>query len=165
MNWEAVGSIAELMGAMGVIASLLYLSAQIRHGAKASRLATSHSLSTAARQWSDPMQADPELARIFQIGTEDPDQLNDGEMARFVFICFSFFRMFEDIHFQFENGALDVELWSGYETHYGAYCVSPGFQHYWTSRREIFRPAFRTFIDSLPPASVARMDSLVSRNG
>jgi hypothetical protein len=30
MNWEAVGAIAELLGAIGVIASLVYLAIQIR---------------------------------------------------------------------------------------------------------------------------------------
>ena len=162
MNWEAIGSIAELLGAMGVIASLLYLSMQIRQGANASRLATSHSIATAARQWTDPMQADPDLARIFQLGTEDIDSLDERERARFVVFCFSFLRMFEDIHFQFENGALDAGLWEGYKTHYGAYCKSPGFQHYWKLRRDAFRPAFREFIDSLPPPSIVRMDAIVA---
>ena len=31
MNWDAVGAIAELLGAVGVIASLVYLATQIRH--------------------------------------------------------------------------------------------------------------------------------------
>ena len=31
MNWEAIGAIAELLGAVGVIASLVYLATQIRH--------------------------------------------------------------------------------------------------------------------------------------
>ncbi len=30
MNWDAIGAIAELLGAIGVIASLVYLAAQIR---------------------------------------------------------------------------------------------------------------------------------------
>ena len=97
MNWEAIGSIGELLGAMGVIASLLYLSAQIRQGANAAQLATSHSIATAARQWADPMQADQDLARIFLLGTEDFDSLDERDRARFVVLCFSFFRMFEDI--------------------------------------------------------------------
>ena len=162
MNWEAIGSIGELLGAMGVIASLLYLAAQIRQGANASLLATSLSNATAARQWSDPMLADPDLARIFLLGTEDIDSLDERDRARFVVLCFSFFRMFEDIHFQFENGALDAGLWEGYKTHYGAYCKSPGFQHYWKLRRDAFRPAFREFIDSLPPPSIVRMDAIVA---
>jgi len=31
MNWDAIGAIAELLGAIGVIASLVYLATQIRH--------------------------------------------------------------------------------------------------------------------------------------
>ena len=31
MNWDAIGAIAELLGAVGVIASLVYLATQIRH--------------------------------------------------------------------------------------------------------------------------------------
>jgi hypothetical protein len=30
MNWDAIGAIAELLGAIGVIASLIYLATQIR---------------------------------------------------------------------------------------------------------------------------------------
>jgi hypothetical protein len=30
MNWDAIGAIAELLGAIGVIASLVYLAGQIR---------------------------------------------------------------------------------------------------------------------------------------
>jgi hypothetical protein len=32
MNWDAIGAIAELLGAIGVIASLVYLATQIQHG-------------------------------------------------------------------------------------------------------------------------------------
>jgi len=70
--------------------------------------------------------------------------------------------MFEDIHFQYENGALDPELWEGYKTHYGAYCKAPGLQTYWGVRRQIFRPAFRDFLDSLTPPKVQRIDAMVA---
>ena len=31
MNWEATAAVAELLGALGVIATLAYLAVQIRH--------------------------------------------------------------------------------------------------------------------------------------
>ena len=34
MNWEALGAIAELLGAIGVILTLLYLSRQIDNNSK-----------------------------------------------------------------------------------------------------------------------------------
>ena len=40
MNWEAIATIAEIVGAVGVIASLIYLAAQIRQSTKVSRAET-----------------------------------------------------------------------------------------------------------------------------
>jgi hypothetical protein len=37
MNWEALGAIAEAMGAVGVIATLAYLSIQLRQNAISAR--------------------------------------------------------------------------------------------------------------------------------
>ncbi len=34
MNWDAIGAIAELFGAVGVIASLVYLAVQIRQNTR-----------------------------------------------------------------------------------------------------------------------------------
>ena len=38
MNWEAVGALAEGLGAIGVIVSLLYLASQVRTNTRASRV-------------------------------------------------------------------------------------------------------------------------------
>ena len=35
MNWDALGAIAELLGAIAVLATLLYLARQIRESSKA----------------------------------------------------------------------------------------------------------------------------------
>ncbi len=34
MNWDAIGAVGEIVGAAGVILSLVYLAAQIRHNTK-----------------------------------------------------------------------------------------------------------------------------------
>jgi hypothetical protein len=34
MNWEAIGAVAEVMGAFGVIATLIYLAIQIRQNSR-----------------------------------------------------------------------------------------------------------------------------------
>ena len=44
MNWDAIGAIAELLGAVGVIASLIYLATQIRQNTRSVRGATYQSL-------------------------------------------------------------------------------------------------------------------------
>jgi hypothetical protein len=151
MNWEAVGAVGEMLGAAGVIVTLIYLARQIRLSNAATRLSMSHSIASAARDWNKPLLEDPELAWTFQVGTEDPTALSPKEKARFIELCFSLLRMFEDAYYQYQNGALDPEVWRGYEKLYIAYALAPGFQMYWEQRRETFRPDFRAFIDSHTP--------------
>ena len=45
MNWEAIGAIGEVIGALAVVASLIYLASQIRQNNK---LARNDSLQTVA---------------------------------------------------------------------------------------------------------------------
>jgi hypothetical protein len=40
MNWEAIGAIGEVLGAIGVICTLLYLTVQIRQNTRALQGAT-----------------------------------------------------------------------------------------------------------------------------
>ena len=160
MNWTAIGAIGEFLGATGVIITLIYLARQVRQNTRATRLSTSHSISAAARDWNRPLLNDPELAWAFQVGTEDPTKLDEKEQARFIELCFSLFRMFEDAHYQFQKGALDPDVWMGYEKLYAAYAKAPGFQAYWERRKETFRPEFQELIDSYGSPEVATWGDL-----
>jgi hypothetical protein len=160
MNWTAIGAIGEFLGATGVIITLIYLARQVRQNTRATRLSTSHSISAAARDWNRPLLNDPELAWTFQVGTEDPTKLDEKEQARFIELCFSLFRMFEDAHYQFQKGALDPDVWMGYEKLYAAYAKAPGFRAYWERRKETFRPEFQKFIDSYGSPGVATWGDL-----
>ena len=160
MNWTAIGAIGEFLGAAGVIITLVYLAAQIRQNTRAMRLATAHSIASAARDWNRPLLMDPELAWTFQVGTEDPTQLDEKEQARFIELCFSLLRMFEDAHYQYHSGALDPTTWEGYERLYAAYAKAPGFRAYWKERKQTFRPEFRKFIDGYGEPDVATWGAL-----
>lgn len=160
MNWTAIGAIGEILGAAGVIITLVYLARQVRQNTSATRLSTAQSIATAARDWNRPLLQDPELAWTFQVGTEDPTKLDEKEQARFIELCFSLFRMFEDAHYQYHNGALDPTIWKGYEALYAAYAKAPGFQAYWAKRRETFRKEFQDFIDGYEVPAVKTWGAL-----
>jgi hypothetical protein len=162
MNWTAIGALGEILGAVGVIITLIYLARQIRQNTLATRLSASRSVATAAREWNAPLLQDADLAWTFQVGTEDPTQLDEKERARFTELCFSLLRMFEDIHYQYHNGALDPETWHGYEELYGAYAKAPGFKQYWEERRDTFRPEFQRFIDGYGTPRIRTWGTILS---
>lgn len=50
MNWEMISAVGQMLGAVGVIISIIYLAAQIRNQNKESRHAATNVLTT---HWSD----------------------------------------------------------------------------------------------------------------
>ena len=46
MNWDAVGALAELAGAAGVIVSFIYLGMQIRQNTRSIRASSYHAVTT-----------------------------------------------------------------------------------------------------------------------
>ena len=53
MNWEAAGAIGEIVGAAGVVASLVYLAVQIRQGSAQTELNTKAIHATAFQNLTD----------------------------------------------------------------------------------------------------------------
>ena len=71
MNWEAVGAIAELFGALGVIASLVFLTLQIRMNTKALRGTASFEAEKCMAQGNRDLVHDREVTAVL-IKAYDP---------------------------------------------------------------------------------------------
>lgn len=83
MNWDAVGALAELAGAFGVIVTLGYLALQIR---RSNVLAVAESRRF-RMQISSPsimsIAENPDLARVFREGLAGRDALTSDDKLRF----------------------------------------------------------------------------------
>jgi len=64
MNWIAIATIAEIIGAAGVIASLIYLAVQIRQSTKVTRAETTKDLYLASRAAILEIAANDELTKV-----------------------------------------------------------------------------------------------------
>ncbi len=67
MSWEAVGALSELAGAIGVIASLIYVGMQVRQNTRSMRAATYDSLVRSNGEWLGPVIQDAALAANFEV--------------------------------------------------------------------------------------------------
>lgn len=90
MNWEAVGAVAEALGAAGVIITLAYLAIQVRQNsrllersAEATRVTADDAVVENFNQWREMIVTHPEVSDLFIRGMEDPAQLDPGERHRF----------------------------------------------------------------------------------
>ena len=148
MNWEAISSIGDIIGAIGVVISLIYLAMQIRQNTKAMKAQSAREAVAAMRDFNKSMVEDPEIARIFRVGAESINSLNEEERGRFGHILFNFFKTAEELHYQYLQGTLDPEIWFSWKQIVALYSTSPGFGEYWSMRSNFFTPAFRSEHDS-----------------
>ncbi len=75
MNWDAIGATAELIGALAVLASLVYLAIQIRHNSSSVDASTEDGVVSGFNEINLMIGSDANLARIYTSGLARPGEL------------------------------------------------------------------------------------------
>jgi len=86
MNWEAVGAVAEILGAVAVVASLLYLGRQIHQANAQSQAGARYSFIDAYGQLNLTVAGNKELASVFRRGMQGLDLDEDEAIQYFAFL-------------------------------------------------------------------------------
>jgi hypothetical protein len=107
MNWDAIGAVAELGGAVGVICSLIYLATQIRAQNVKNRLNAVSNLTSQYNSFLGDLATDNGLANRFVKGCEDFDSLDEVELMQFSSHLGRTFRIYEGLHFHFTQRRLN----------------------------------------------------------
>ncbi len=151
-NWEAIGAIAELLGALGVVVTLIYLAIQIRQNTISTRTSSYQAAVAAGTEWSRGVGLDADASRIISSGSIDLLSLPAEEQARFGMLMSSLFRNFENIFYQHKQGALDDVVWSGWSWRMRSTFAVPGVRVWWQDNRSGYAEDFATYLESTPIA-------------
>jgi len=112
MNWDAIGALGEVLGAIAVLATLYYLARQIRQSTVATRISNYHDaqqqLWSAAESIATDAVLSGEISRSIEQGWHKVDAEN---RARMEFIFGSFFFGMENMLALYERGQIDSEQW------------------------------------------------------
>ena len=146
VNWEAVSAIGQVVGAIAVVISLLYLATEVRSNARETRLASMRSLSDAINQYFKTCAEDADLAELWFRGIYDFQSIKGASLMRFSSLMDYLFRIYEDMYYQRLEGHLDPRVWGGFEAMMGDFIAYPGIQAWWRSRSHWFSDHFQEFI-------------------
>ncbi|MDB6147901.1 MAG: hypothetical protein JWO45_1565 [Spartobacteria bacterium] len=149
MNWEAISAISQMIGSIAVVFSVLYLAIQVHRSTRIAKMAAQDAAATALREVTKPFAENAELARIWRVGLENLESLSAEDQARFFHSTYQFLKAFETIHFHHVNGLMDNQIWQGWCGLLEHYVASPGIDHYWRLRRNLFSKRFQNFVDVL----------------
>ena len=152
MNWDAISGVAQVVSALAVIGTLIYVARQIKQNTAALRSTATQAASEQAAESYRTLATDPVLAAIFIRGLDSPQALSDVETAQFnslwMHVCFNMQNWYMQTHEGFLDGSL-LESWSRIMSPISAL---PGFAAFWEQRRHIYTPEFRSFLESLTSA-------------
>jgi hypothetical protein len=148
MNWEAVGAVAELLGALGVIISLIYLATQIRQNTRSVRMSSHHGVADQFTQTNLAVVHDPQLIDLITRGSADAESLSDAERTRFYAYIMAIFRTYEELFQLDRKGLADRELWEARRRSMRSWLARPGIRSWWSSEwSEMFVNSFREAVE------------------
>ena len=149
MNWDAVGAVAELVGATGVIASLLYLAVQVRASTRASSVDAKLESARLLNDFIDSLIQNPELNALWLQGRKSLDSLPPEEYLRFSNMCLKGMWFFSAGYFQFRQGTLAEDDWFEVRAVIRFWLHGQGCRAWWAKvGRPMYGDEFVAFIES-----------------
>jgi hypothetical protein len=149
MNWEAVAAVAELLGALGMIASLIYLAGQVRSsGRQASQSAIQSVVNKMNEVWN--RMATEANADIWTRGSKGFAHLEgEKESVQFSALLLSIFKPFEEIFHYRQDGLVADWVWESPSLLCETLMSTPGTREWWERRRGWFSSSFRDYIGAM----------------
>ena len=157
MNWEAIGAISEVIGALAVVASLVYLALQIRQNTKqleqnerTSRAASVSASATSYRENRQHIYTNREVAEIQLRGMADPQSLTEIEGYQFRLLMSNFMDANWDMYAQTAVTGHSPETWAAQGRKViGRVLASPGGRWFWQNFCDEYPEEFRAEVDRI----------------
>jgi hypothetical protein len=152
MNWDAIAAVAELLAALGVIASLVYLARQVRGAGAQARQAAVTSLLSKLSSAMEGIHGNREAASIWVRGSRGLSNLADEEeRTQFSALMLLVYRPYEEAFHYRAEGQLDDWTWESVRRFADALAATNGFREWWQERRVWFSQEFQDHLDATLP--------------
>ena len=144
-----LASIAEVIGAIAIVVSLIYVGVQVNDSTLAVRSATANDTSAALSSWYSQMGNSQQGSEVFWRGMTKPESLTPEETFQFIVNVHGIFWLYQASYYLAQEGTLDEELEdSVFNTMLGLREL-PGFRFYWEQRGGLFKADFRRAVNDM----------------
>lgn len=110
MNWDAIGAIGEVVGAIAVVATIGYLAVQTRQANRLARANAVLSLQSEMREHRGSVVFDSDLTRIILKAEEDTgEELSETDLFKLRVRLESTLSLLESVFLQYEAGVIDAK--------------------------------------------------------
>ena len=142
-------SIAEIIGALAVMISLVYVGVQVNDSAGAVRAASANDANMALQSWYQQIGSDQQTSEHFYEALTSQKALSDQEEFQFLMMLHGVFLAFQNSYLLAEEGTIDVKLREALTSAILGVKDTPGFKRYWRQRKSYLHSEFADYVDQL----------------
>ena len=176
MNWEAAAAIAEILSAVAVVISLIYVARELKNNSRAQQAAAGFDASTrmsdlnqalsmamigdAKYQAGGEAQFTSAVSKVYDPNT-DPETLSPTEALLIAFINRTIFQNIEGEYYLYQHGFLDREQWLARKSWARGYLELPVNKKWWDQEmtQAVYRPEFAHVINQGERVQVRNPDA------
>ncbi|MFH1764670.1 MAG: hypothetical protein ABIF09_10805 [Gemmatimonadota bacterium] len=150
LTLQDLGNLGELVGALGVIVSLVYLAKQMQQNTTSVRAASFNSMVQNSLRLLEHSFIDSEFAHFLHRAENDPSALSPEEKVRWDSYMTAVYRHFGNLVYQHRVGALDQEMWESYERTLVNHLRVPSWRAWFEQNTALFSKSLVEHVERSP---------------
>lgn len=146
---QKISVITEIVGALAIVISLIFVGIQFTENTKATKSATAVSTVATISSWYTEMGNNQQSSGLFWNFMADPESLTSEERFQVIINLHGLFLAFQNSFYLSQQGTLDSHIQASITKAAVGVKDQPGFRLFWKLRRELFFPEFQRHIDEI----------------
>ncbi len=146
---EQLSFVAEIIGAVVIVISLVYVGVQIKDSTRAVRSAAMNDANEAVQAFYIMLASNRQVSELFLKGLLSDEPLPKDDEYQFLMTAHAAMIAFQNSFLLTREGTLDKELRDSINAAIRGVAGLPGLARYWEQRRGYLQEAFAEYVDEL----------------
>lgn len=143
--WE---SIANILEAIFLIISVVFIWLQIRERNRLTRIANKHTFFELTSPFMMQLAQDRNLAELWFNGIKGYESMDEVDQFRYHQLLFWLLNFYDDMYYQKQSGLMDDQMSHGWETEMRHFLHDHQVKRFWTTdMKSFFRPDFQQLVE------------------
>jgi hypothetical protein len=153
-NWEKASTIATIVEAIVVIASLYFIWSQLQFQTKLTQASNSQSIAGLYLPIGMLLAEHPEMSKLWLKGTKEfaPEvTITDKEIEedQYYTLIGMFLIFYENAYLQYDKQLLDKDIYDAWNEDLKGFIKEQHLEKYWDKRKNLYHPKFREHVNAV----------------
>ena len=147
MDWDAIGAVGEIIGALAVVVSIGYLAFQIRQNTRSLDINAEIAMSHEFADWASMAIDNPRLGEIWDTAVGDPKALNEEDSRLFIWYIAKILLLLEGQFNLFQAGHITKATWDTKMTFLLGILKISIIAQWWDAKVAPFSPTYFNYVN------------------